>query len=186
MTASLTKDDWKFDGNFVDVGRVAVDAWESVARSIPDERWCTQRPDTHLAEYLEPIVLVQDEMVDPMVGELGLAALLAPILRVIAARYGAGIPALVSLVRLRAHTTIPHHRDGPATRPAVCTRRTHTPIVTNERVVFEVRGERRHMARGEIVEINNWRDHGVVNDGDEDRIHLIVDWAPFAPEAMRI
>lgn len=150
-------------------------------RGIPEPRWCTQRPDTHLAEYLEPIVLVQDEIVDPMLDELGLPAVLRPVLRALAARYGAGIPALISFVRLRAHTTIPRHRDGPAERPPVWAHRTHTAIETNPGVVFEVDGEHRHIGRGEIVEINNWREHGVANDGDRDRIHLLVDWTPFAP-----
>lgn len=165
----------------MNVGHVSVDAFEEIVRAIPDERWRAQRPDTHLSEYLEPIVLVQDETVDPLVDELGLAAILKPVLRTLAARYGAGLPVLVSLVRLRARTTIPRHRDGPATRPPVWAHRTHTAIVTNPGVVFDVDGEQRHIARGDIVEINNWREHSVANEGEGDRIHLLVDWTPFAP-----
>jgi len=33
-----------------------------------------------------------------------------------------------------------------------------------------------HMKPGELWEINNRREHGVVNGGGEDRIHLIVDY----------
>lgn len=181
MTASLRKDDWKFSGNFVDVGRVDIDALETVVRSIPEARWTTQRPDTHLAEYLEPIVLVEDDTVDPLVDELGLAELLRPTLRALATRYGAGIPVLVSLVRLRAGTTIPRHRDGPDSLPPAWAHRTHTAVVTNDGVEFDVADEARHIAPGEIVEINNWREHEVHNRGEEHRIHLLIDWMPFVP-----
>ncbi len=179
MTNSSPKDNWKFAGNFVDVGTVATERLAALALRLPEDRWPQQRPETHLAEYLEPIVLVQEEAVDPLVDELSLAPLLAPVLRILAQRYGAGVPALISLVRLRAHTTVPHHRDGPQTRPQVWSRRTHTPLVTNSGVTFQVGEERRHIGLGEIVEINNWRVHGVANTGSCHRIHLIVDWTPF-------
>ncbi len=34
------------------------------------------------------------------------------------------------------------------------------------------------MREGEFWEINNSLDHSVENQGDADRIHLIVDWMP--------
>jgi len=181
MTASFAKDDWKFPGNFVDVGRVPTDALARLVRRIPEPRWTSQRPQTYLAEYLEPIVLVEDETVDTLVVELDLPPLLTPVLRILARRYGAGVPALVSLVRLRAHTMIPRHRDGPDVRPRVWSHRTHTAVLTNPDVVFRVQDETRHIAQGHIVEINNWREHDVTNAGENHRVHLIVDWTPFAP-----
>jgi len=52
--------------------------------------------------------------------------------------------------------------------------RVHIPIVTNSECVFTLDGEEGRMSAGEIVEINNTVPHFVVN-GDEDRVHLIMD-----------
>ena len=48
---------------------------------------------------------------------------------------------------------------------------------TNEECFFTVGDDKRNLKLGEIWEINNdKKTHGVSNNGDEDRIHLIVDW----------
>jgi len=54
----------------------------------------------------------------------------------------------------------------------------HIPITTNDKVVFTVDGEKKNMQVGEFWEIDNSQDHSVENQGNEDRIHLIVDWMP--------
>ncbi len=58
--------------------------------------------------------------------------------------------------------------------------RIHIPIISNEKSLFFVGGEQKIMKEGEIWEINNATVHEVDNRGDEDRVHLIVDWAPHA------
>ena len=56
--------------------------------------------------------------------------------------------------------------------------RVHLPIVTNEFCTFTVGDEIEHIPEGQFWEINNTEKyHSVVNDGDFDRIHLIVDIA---------
>ncbi len=57
-------------------------------------------------------------------------------------------------------------------------RRHHIPIVTNDRVSFFVNGEKKQMRVGECWEINNSHVHSVENNGDSDRIHLMVDILP--------
>jgi quercetin dioxygenase-like cupin family protein len=57
-------------------------------------------------------------------------------------------------------------------------RRIHTAITSNDQVVFTVGGEPRVMNEGELWEINNARPHQVVNQGDQSRVHLIIDWVP--------
>jgi hypothetical protein len=52
--------------------------------------------------------------------------------------------------------------------------RIHIPIKTNSECIFNIDGEIKHLEEGSIVEIDNMKPHSVVN-GDEDRIHLIVD-----------
>lgn len=179
MNKALPKDDWKFTGNFRDLGGLDTTALAQICRNFPDARWATQRPDTYLAEYLEPIVLVQEESTDPLLEEFELGPHLRPVLQRLGDFYGPGLPVLISLVRLKAGISIPLHRDGPETRPAKWAHRTHIPLVTNESVKFRVGGEERHYEPGEMFEINNWREHAVSNQGFSDRIHLIVDWSTF-------
>ena len=57
-------------------------------------------------------------------------------------------------------------------------RRIHIPLVTTDNVDFTVGGEQRAMREGELWEINNAREHSVVNRGVERRVHLIIDWVP--------
>jgi hypothetical protein len=52
--------------------------------------------------------------------------------------------------------------------------RIHIPIKTNYECLFNIDGEIKHLEEGNIIEIDNMKPHSVVN-GDEDRIHLIVD-----------
>jgi hypothetical protein len=55
--------------------------------------------------------------------------------------------------------------------------RIHIPILTNEKCFFEVDEEVIHMKEGEVWEINNSeKAHSVQNQGDSDRIHLLIDW----------
>lgn len=80
----------------------------------------------------------------------------------------------IRLARLKAHGEIPVHIDGASYFEKQ--HRLHIPLTTNPDVVFDVGGSRKHMAVGEIWEINNLIHHGVYNLGDSDRIHLVVDY----------
>lgn len=54
--------------------------------------------------------------------------------------------------------------------------RLHIPIITNELVKFMVNYEYKYLEKGYIYEINNALVHGVENNSNEDRIHLIIDF----------
>lgn len=57
------------------------------------------------------------------------------------------------------------------------TKRIHIPILTNDKCNFIVGDETIQMKEGEIWEINNSQKiHSVNNDGDNDRIHLLIDY----------
>lgn len=79
------------------------------------------------------------------------------------------------LVNLPSKKEIPKHKDkGKSLRVP---RRIHIPIYTNKECSFTVGEVTKHMKQGEIWEIDNaGREHSVSNMGEEDRIHLIVDW----------
>lgn len=56
--------------------------------------------------------------------------------------------------------------------------RCHIPIFTNPYVMFTVGHETINMKSGECWEINNSKFHSVKNNGESDRVHLLVDIIP--------
>jgi hypothetical protein len=56
--------------------------------------------------------------------------------------------------------------------------RIHVPITTNPRVRFMIDGRPYQFKVGEAYEINNQKNHSVMNKGDEDRITFIFDYVP--------
>jgi len=78
----------------------------------------------------------------------------------------------VMFARLPAGGEISDHSDGQA---SYFIHKIHVPLVTNERTMFRVGTQEIHMPVGEIIEVNNKRNHAVRNDGDKDRIHLIFE-----------
>jgi hypothetical protein len=82
----------------------------------------------------------------------------------------------VRLMRLKAGAEIKPHRDhklgiehGEA--------RLHMPIHTSDKVIFTVNDLRVPMAAGELWYINTDLIHAVINNGDQDRINLVIDCA---------
>jgi len=55
--------------------------------------------------------------------------------------------------------------------------RIHIPVTTNPDVIFYCGDRRLHMKAGECWIFDNWRRHRVVNDGTDERIHLVIDLA---------
>jgi hypothetical protein len=78
------------------------------------------------------------------------------------------------LVKLKAKTIIPAHIDKGDT--LLKCHRIHLPIISNDKNIFSVGVSKLHLKPGELWEINNRHEHGVVNGGNEDRIHLIIDY----------
>ena len=56
--------------------------------------------------------------------------------------------------------------------------RIHVPITTNPRVRFMIDGRPYQLQVGEAYEINNQKQHSVMNKGAEDRITFIFDYVP--------
>jgi quercetin dioxygenase-like cupin family protein len=59
-----------------------------------------------------------------------------------------------------------------------CGHRIHVPITTNPRVWFTIDGRPYQLKVGQAYEINNQKQHSVVNKGSEDRITFIFDYVP--------
>jgi hypothetical protein len=83
------------------------------------------------------------------------------------------VPIKIILIKLKPSGMVLPHVD----RHEVLTipHRIHIPIYTNDNVLFSVGSTCINMKEGYIYEINNILPHSVVNNGDTDRIHLLVD-----------
>lgn len=179
------KDDWKFPASYLRVGELAPSLVASLRADV--ERfdaavWREEKLTTYLSEHLSTVILRHHDARHRLWHELDLERRFAPLFATLERYYGGGVPVLVCLDRLCGATTIPAHRDGPQIRPPYPAslpafyRRTHAALITSRDVEFVVGGERRHLAPGELWEINNWRVHHVENRGESDRVHLLVDW----------
>ena len=59
-----------------------------------------------------------------------------------------------------------------------CAHRIHVPISTNPKVWFSIDGQPYQFQVGQAYEINNQKQHSVMNKGDEVRITFIFDYIP--------
>tara|TARA_R110000822_G_C15046185_1_gene465885 strand:- start:40 stop:567 length:528 start_codon:yes stop_codon:yes gene_type:complete len=90
-------------------------------------------------------------------------------------KLGNGFIIRAILVKLKNKSLIDPHIDSKHIL-SICNRM-HIPIITNEKVFFQVGDEIKIFKEGEIWEINNTgKIHSVVNNSNEDRVHLIIDW----------
>jgi len=55
--------------------------------------------------------------------------------------------------------------------------RMHIPVITNPAVMFYCGEEKVHMEAGDCWVFDNWRRHRVINESEEERIHLVIDLA---------
>ena len=93
---------------------------------------------------------------------------------IISETYENGEPKRIILNNLPAGKVIAEHSDRNY-HLKTC-RRIHLPIITNEKVDFNVNHEKIPMNVGVITEINNNILHSVQNNSDKNRIHLLIDW----------
>lgn len=87
-----------------------------------------------------------------------------------------GVSALVLFTKLPANKAIEKHTDPGYYLSVV--HRLHIPIITNDKCYFNIDNNIVNMKEGYLYELNNQLEHSVQNDGEIDRIHLIVDIIP--------
>lgn len=90
----------------------------------------------------------------------------------------------VRLMRLRAGGRILRHSD-PLHTIAKDLVRLHVPVVTNPQVRFTVNDVRVPLAVGETWHVDVRFPHEVANEGEADRVHLVMDLIP-TPELARM
>ena len=190
-----------FQGNFRDLGKLDISPIRDLVIQLTDDDWA--REDTRQKRYevhkdTQFIGIAYDEDFRHMQPTRRPAyELFGPVLHplfVHVADYFETLPETlikfdgpvqgyfirVSLVKLLPGGRIDEHQDMNFS--LAHSHRVHVPIITNDKVFFNVGSETRNLKTGEIVEINNRRKHSVRNDGEDGRVHLILDWVfPWEP-----
>jgi len=111
-----------------------------------------------------------------------LAHLAVPVMHDIIARHypPGGVIIRAMAAKLLAGGKITPHTD---THPSFHRgHRIHIPITTNPRVRFMIDGRPHQFVVGQAYEINNQKNHSVMNKGEDDRITFIFDYVP--PEEL--
>jgi hypothetical protein len=109
---------------------------------------------------------------------------LEPILRIITKHFqNAGYVIRILMAKLPAAKTIAAHCDSGFS--LLHCNRIHIPLTTNDKVTFSVGGEKKKMKVGEMWEINNATVHSVINEGETECIHLIIDWVNISTTMMQ-
>lgn len=184
-----------FDGNFRQIGTVDPAPLRQLVAGIGDDEWHSdpfrqKRYEVHRDTQMVPLVFDPDFRHShptrlPRLADFEPA--LRPILELVAdhfeesgagraliEQFGLGYFVRATLVRLVAGGSIAPHTDNNFS--LVHSHRVHVPIETNAMVRFTVGAETKHLEAGGVYEINNRRMHSVANDGDVDRVHLILDF----------
>ncbi len=190
-----------FQGNFRDIGTFDVSELVALVNQLPQSEWDKQnvrqkRYEVHKDTQFIGIVYDEDfrhqngtrhEMLDtfgkalnPLFAKVAQYYESAPDIMGKFGRPVQGYFIRVSLAKLRAGGEINEHKDMNFS--LAHSHRIHIPLITNPDVKFNIAYESRNLKVGEVVEINNRRVHSVKNDGDEDRVHIIMDWVfPWEP-----
>lgn len=181
-----------FDGLIRELGPVDSTALREAILAQDDDAWrqdeYRQRAyDVH--RQTESIVLVFAELDDwpelvirKMPGWDHLAEAAVPVMhQIIEAHYPPGGTVIRAMAAklLTGGKISPHADSHPSFHRG---HRIHVPITTNSRVRFMIDGRPHRLKVGEAYEINNQKNHSVMNKGREDRITFIFDYVP--PEEL--
>jgi len=184
-----------FQGELNLLGHVPVEPLQAAVSAFDEARWSEdqsrqKRFDAHSSTSTVKLIFDadyrhRDPTVHPAFGEL--RSLIEPAIALIRttysqtmrqrrwiARHGEGYFIRMILTRLAPKAIIKPHADGGHSLSRC--HRIHLPILSNPNCHFQVGGTTLVMKPGEVWEINNRLTHAVSNDGDEPRVHLILDY----------
>ena len=102
--------------------------------------------------------------------------ILEPVIAIILEKYPNTFMNKCMLPKLKAGGEIVEHIDMG--KSLTWSHRIHVPIITNKDVIFNINNTSFNMEEGKIYEINNQELHSVVNGGETDRVHLLIDLYP--------
>lgn len=179
-----------FDGNYIKIGDVsnlsdlkkAVNSEDFKRRSLRDTMEGTCHYDTRVSVGMFDIVSDIEGYVDTEVFNKFYPLVEEAVLRV-EAHYDYKFSSVKSLiaVNLLSGGNISVHKDnedylGNENKGlyGIC-HRIHIVVNTNDKVLFNIDGEYKHFEEGSIYELNNLKPHFVLNNGNTDRIHIVMD-----------
>jgi len=184
-----------FDGCFRKIGQVNIGPLKQLVLGLTPQHWVADqtrqsRYEVHKDTQTIPLVYDADfrhsnPTLHPAMQMFGdeIKRILTPIAkhydnseqgRRLTAQHGHGFCIRATLVRLNPGGSIDPHQDK--NHSLTHSHRIHIPVLTNPQVVFQVGAQKRHLAEGEVIEINNRREHFVENPSKFERVHLIFDW----------
>jgi hypothetical protein len=171
-----------------DLGDVQIAALRDAILSLNEEAWKSQKQrqnEYEVHQQTESVVLVfttgegwPDIEVSQESGWDLLSETAVPVMHGILEEFypkgGTIIRAMAA--KLPAGSIIkPHHDKHPSFHAG---HRIHVPITTNHRVRFMIDGRPYQLEVGKAYELNNQKNHSVMNKGKEDRITFIFDYVP--------
>lgn len=84
--------------------------------------------------------------------------------------------------RLHPHSIIDIHSDSGLFLETC--NRIHLPLETNENVKYHIDGKNYYWQKGNLYEFDNTLMHGVINDSDHYRIHLVINLYKVPPHLL--
>jgi len=174
---------WEKTANFNFIDKINITQTKKYVESFLQDEWdkYTFRQDTfEVHNQTKTIPIIYDENFDEAISKethhyLSFKNMLEPIEDILLQKHSKGSIVRAILVKLPVKCSIPPHQDHG--KSLENTYRYHIPIVTNKNVIFTVGGESKNLEEGYIWEIKNTEKiHSVINNGQIDRIHLIIDW----------
>ncbi len=173
-----------------DLGELEITALSAAILALDSEVWLQNqyRQTTYdVHNSTQSVVLVFTDGSDwpqiTVTKELGwdlLAEVAVPVMhKIIEQHYPPGGTIIRAMAaKLQAGTVIkPHHDRHPSFHFG---HRIHIPITTNSRVRYIIDGRPYRFELGRAYEINNQKQHSVMNKSDEDRITFLFDYIPPA------
>lgn len=168
------------DFNFKKYGKINVDDFIPIMETFDWDVYTFRQENFKSHTQTKSIRLIWDEMKKEIIywdDYMKLKPLLDSLSEIFMKEIGPGFLSNAILVKMPPHTKVERHKDEYEFFDK--NNRMHVPIITNDKCIFEVDGEEINMKIGEIWEINNFeKQHSVINNGDTERIHLIIDWSP--------
>ena len=168
------------------LGRVDIAALRDVVMQIPEAVWDAENAEKpNKFEALDKTQHIVFRFVDstrdwrqshdrPLWAQW--RPLIEPVMAKATAAYGyrRSVFPRVMLARMAPGGVIHMHVD--ANPAAKWPHKIHVPLLTNSHVTFFIGGVGHHFVEGEAIEVSNMSAHGVRNEGDTDRIHLIFEY----------
>ena len=176
-----------FDGDFNYLGEMNMQVLNNLVDVLPELDWFAnplRQVSFNVHQNTNTIFITNTAQTKPWdgieplnvrVSDQRLFDIAKPIIEELEKRFDSKV-ARCMLIRLPAGKKIIPHPDSGHYLMSV--HRCHIPVQTNPDVLFGVGSTNINMKFGQGYEINNSKWHRVENNGDEDRVHLLIDLIP--------